>query len=149
MRKSVRAVVIKDDKLLLMKRNKFGDVFYSLVGGGIDYGETAEQSLHRELLEEASIAVQNPRLIIIEDAGPIFGEQYIFLCDYVHGDVALSPDSEEAKIHALGQNLYQPVWMPLSELPDIRLLPVELKQLVIEYLNSGFPNEPVSLIVRS
>ena len=44
MRTAVRAIVIKDQSLLVMHRNKFGQEFYALVGGGVDYGESAEQA---------------------------------------------------------------------------------------------------------
>ena len=41
----VRAIVVKENKLLVMHRNKFGHEYDTLVGGGIDVGETPEQAL--------------------------------------------------------------------------------------------------------
>ncbi len=149
MRQSVRAIVLKDDALLVMQRNKFGREFCSLVGGGIDVGETQEQALHREIKEETGLTVSNPRLVIIEDAGKFFGMQYIYVCDYVSGEPMLAPDSEEAQITALGQNLYQPGWLPLTELPDANLLPTELKQALLPMLPNHFPAEPLRLTIRS
>ena len=145
MRKAVRAIMLKDNALLVMRRNKFNQQFYSLVGGGVDMGESAEQALEREVHEESSITFTNPRLVIIEDAGPIFGTQYIYMCDYVSGEPILANDSEEAKITAIGQNLYQPQWLPLDELQDANLLPRELKEAVIHGLQSGFGDEPLAL----
>ena len=149
MRQTVRAIVINQDKLLVMHRNKFGHEYYALIGGAIDAGETAEHALHRELAEESGIAVTNPRLVIIENAGEIYGTQYIYLCDYVSGEPALAADSEETKINTLGRNLYQPLWLSLSELADAKLLPVELKALLLAYLKTGFPDQPVTLTVPS
>ena len=79
MRYASRAVVIKDNQLLLMHRNKFGMEYYALVGGGVDPGETPEQALYREVTEEASITIANERLVILEDAGKMYGIQYIYL----------------------------------------------------------------------
>jgi 8-oxo-dGTP pyrophosphatase MutT (NUDIX family) len=145
MRHAARAVIVKDNALLVMHRNKFGHEYYALPGGGIDAGETPEQALTREIHEEATITFSNPRLVISEDAGTIFGLQHIYVCQYVSGEPALSPDSEEAKITALGQNLYKPLWLPLSELPQVELLPKELKQVLLENLPDKWPAEPLQL----
>lgn len=145
MRKAVRAIVIKDDKLLVMHRNKFGHEYYALVGGGIDFGETAEQSLIREITEETGLAVNNPRLVFIEEAGEVFGIQYIYLCEYVSGEPKLRPDSIESKIAADGQNLYTPMWLPIKNLPSIPLLPDVLKTALLDGLKNGWPDEPITL----
>lgn len=146
MRKAVRAIVIKDEKILVMHRNKFGQEFYALAGGGIDYGEDPLQALYREILEEASMIIANPRLVIVEDAGDVFGIQYIYVCDWVSGEPALAPDSEEAQINKAGSNLYTPMWLSLSELAQVKLLPVELHQLLIQHCaTSSWPAEPIEL----
>lgn len=147
MRRAVRAIVMKDDHLLVMKRNKFGQEFYALVGGGIDLGETAEQALAREVAEESGIRIANPRLVIEEDAGDMFGMQYIYLCDYAGGEPVLHESSEEAKINALGRNLYLPMWLPLADLPKVTFLPKELQRLLVENLPGGFPDEPLRLTI--
>jgi len=141
----VRAIVIKDDALLVMHRNKFGDQYYTLIGGGIDLGESAEQSLYREVAEETRVTIANPRLVYVEEAGDPFGPQYIYLCDYQSGEPTLTEDSEEAKIHALGQNLYTPMWLPLKDLPGARFLSEPLKQHMLQALAAKFwPENPVT-----
>jgi 8-oxo-dGTP diphosphatase len=148
MRTTARVVCIKDDSLLIMKRNKFGQEYYSLIGGAVDIGETTEQALFREVTEESGIVIQNPRLIIIEDAGDMYGIQYIYLSDYVSGEPVLASNSIEAQIGAAGQNTYQPMWLPLSDLPAINLLPRELKELLVTMVRDGFPSQPIALSVQ-
>lgn len=145
MRKAVRAIVIRDDEMLVMKRNKFGHEYYALVGGGIDFGETAEQSLRRELREETGLHVESPRLVYIEEAGNPFGTQYIYLCNYVGGEPALEADSIEAQIHADGKNLYEPVWLPIKDLPMTNFLSERLKKAILESLDKGFPDNAVDI----
>lgn len=143
--KAVRAIVVKDDSLLVMHRNKFGHEYYALVGGGIDFGETAEQSLKREITEETGLVVKNPRLMFIEEAGAVFGTQYIYLCEYVNGEPKLQPDSIEAKIEANGKNLYMPMWLPIKDLHSVPLLPEVLKRALLDGLKNGWPDEPITL----
>ncbi len=149
MRVSVRAIVIHEQRLLLMRRNKFGHEYYTLIGGGIDHGETPEAALYREVAEETTLKIANPRLVIVEDAGPSYGLQYIYLADYVSGNPVLAVDSEEAKDNALGQNLYQPLWLPTTELNTIDLLPIELKQVLLKHLGEGFPEQTIQLTIPS
>ena len=46
----VGAIIIKDDKILMVKNNR--DDYYYSVGGRIQFGETAEQAVKREVQEE-------------------------------------------------------------------------------------------------
>lgn len=145
MRKAVRAVVVKDDALLVMHRNKFGEEYYTLIGGGIGVGETPEQALLREVKEEASLSVAHPRLVYIEQAGDPYGDQFIYLCDYTSGEVTLPTESTEAKIHALGANLYEPVWLPIKKLADVSFVSEALKNSLIKALAQGFPSKPQTI----
>lgn len=146
MRKAVRAVVVKDDALLVMHRNKFGEEYYTLVGGGIGVGETPEQAILREAREEANLQLANPRLVYVEEAGDPYGNQYIYLCDYVSGDIALPPESTEAKIHALGANLYEPTWLPISKLATTPFVSETLKHILVTAFTKGFPQQPQIIV---
>lgn len=134
-----------DGKLLVTKRNKFGHEYYILVGGGVELGESLEQALLRELAEETGVQIANPRLVFTENAGMIYGLQHIFVCDYVGGEPALSPDSTEAKISALGRNTYEPMWMPLTQLPLVTFRSERLRDAVLKGLEQGFPEQPVDI----
>ena len=141
MRKAVRAIVIKDNNLLVMHRNKFGSKYDNLPGGKVEIGETLEQALVREIDEETSIAIANPRLVFVQHAEPLYGDQFIFLCDYVSGEPALRPTSEEALINKMGQNLFEPGWLPAEKLPAAEFLFQELKQRIIKAVHEGWPTE--------
>lgn len=139
-RKSARAIVIKDSKLLVMFRNKFGTKYVTLPGGKIDIGESPDQAALREVREEASMEVANPRLVFIDHAD-FYGDQLIFLCDYISGEPKLAPGSHEEAINKLGQNLYEPGWLDLSELPKVPFLSAELQQAIINATKNGWPGQ--------
>lgn len=145
MRKAARAIIINGDNIVVTHRNKFGMEYYILPGGGVDLGETLEEALLRELDEEACVQVANPRLVFTEEAGEPYGTQYVFLCEYVGGEPALHPDSQEAKIHAMGHNLYEPMWLTLQEFATINLRSESLKQAILEGIKNGWPAEPTDV----
>lgn len=145
MRRAVRGIVIKDGNLLVMHRNKFGTEYDTLPGGNIEIGETPEQALAREILEETTLSASNPKLVIIEEAGNPYGTQYIYTCDYVSGEPKLSEGSEEALIAAMGKNLYEPLWLPLADLPDRPFLSEKLKTVLLDSVRSGFPEHVIQI----
>lgn len=145
MRQAVRAIVITKGHLLVLHRNKFGKEYDTLPGGNIELGETAEAALVREIADETSIQITNFRPVFIEEAGNPYGTQYIYLCDYVAGEPVLNPNSEEAAIHRMGQNLYIPMWVSLQGLPQREFLSTRLKEAILHATTQGFPAHPVRL----
>jgi 8-oxo-dGTP diphosphatase len=136
---SARAIVIHDNKLLVMRRDKFGSKYVTLPGGKVEIGEQPDQTAVREVSEETMVAVQNPRLVFVDHAD-FYGDQMVYLCDYVSGEPTLGPNTTEAAIHKMGKNLYEPAWLPLSELPSVPFLSAELQQAIIQATTAGWPD---------
>lgn len=144
-REAARAIVIKDDALLVMKRSKLGEIFYVLVGGGIEPGESPETALRRELLEEASMTVGEVKRVFIEKSNERFGVQHIFLCEYQGGEPHLAPDSPELAENTVGQNTYEPLWLPIKQFREVRFRSNGLREALLEALEYGFPDKSLEL----
>ena len=140
MRRAARAIVFKDNQLLVIKRNKFGKEYFTLPGGGVDLGEVPEQTVRREIYEETSVQLGSIRLVFQEEAGDPYGTQYIYLADYAAGEPALSPKAEEAFINELGQNMHEPMWLPIDKLASTPFVSEGLKHAILEGLKHGFPD---------
>lgn len=139
MRKIARAIVIRGEQLLVMKRDKHGEKYFALPGGEVDTGETIEQAVIREVQEETSIEVKVVREIYHEEVEE-FGETSYFICDYVSGEPMLDPNAEEVQQTAEG-NIYQPMWLEIRALEDTVFLPRNVAHKLEKDLELGFGEE--------
>ena len=144
-KKAVRAIVLNGTKILAMERNKFGAKYYTLIGGGIELGEDHETALRRELREETGLTVGNMRLVFVEDAGELYGEQYIYLCEYEGGEPKLDIESEEAARTTLGDNTYRPVWLSVEKIQHSTFRSSSVRDALVEGIQNGFPESPQRL----
>lgn len=145
MRAASRAIILKQNNLLVMHRNKFGQEYDILIGGGIEIGETPEQALMREISEESGVSVGQPRLVFVERAPAPYGTQYVFLCSYISGKPRLDENAIEYKIDMMGTNRYMPVWRTLEELKVAQFRSLSLKKAILKGLSEGFPKQPIDI----
>lgn len=145
MKQAIRAVVTNNNKMLVMKRNKFGKEYYTLIGGAVEIGEDTETALRRELMEETTMKVGQVKLVFVEEAQPPYGTQFVYWCEYQGGDPVLDPTTIEAEINKSGKNTYEPMWLPIAELPNVNFVSKSLKEALIYSFQHGFPNEPMQL----
>lgn len=93
-RKKIRiraaAIIITDGRILLVAHKKNGRVYWLLPGGGVEYGESMVEALHREVKEEIGIdvAVNEPALMCdsIDPSGKRHIINICFLCDHRGGE---------------------------------------------------------------
>lgn len=142
MKKAVRAIINRNNKLLVIKRNKFGEEYYTLPGGHVEMNETTSEAIDREIQEETGLKIDKKRLVFIENAGNLYGVQHVYLCEDPGGEIEMHPDSDEAKINKLGQNTYTPMWLDLDKLPDITFRSENLKKAILNAEKTGYPTTP-------
>ena len=86
-----RAIILKDDKVAFIKDLSNGNI--TIPGGGVDDGETLEQAVIREALEETNIVVQpimqvgREEYLVSMQIGDVDFESarvaYAYLCEFV------------------------------------------------------------------
>lgn len=135
-RHTARGIVITGDKLLLMERWRPGMHYFSIPGGGIEHGETAEECVRREILEETGVEVRVCRQVLEMRDGDVVHQ--IFLCEYVSGEPHLPEDSPEALINN-PDNRFAPCWVDVKNVPSLPFTYWEpLHSPLNEALKKGF-----------
>jgi ADP-ribose pyrophosphatase YjhB (NUDIX family) len=134
-RHTARGIVVHNGKILLIERWRPRLHYFSIPGGGIEKGETAEETVIRELQEETTIIATVYRQVLeMHDGGHI---HKIYLCKYVSGEPHMSPDAPEAQ-HG-PENRFEPGWVPIADLDSLPFTYWQpLKQPLIDGLHNGF-----------
>lgn len=146
-RQRVAAIVVKDNQVLLMHRVNNGKEYYCFPGGGREGNESLEAGVLRELSEETTLKAIIGHLVykITWDDDD---ENYFYLCNYISGEPKLREDSTELKEMVDGKQVYNPVWIDTSDLPNLVLYQLEIRDLLIKDLKNGFPAYPQELFIK-
>lgn len=127
-RTAARAVIIQDNKLLVLTRTGIQGEFYVLPGGGQEHGEAIQETLVREVMEEVNLQVEPEELLFInefiavrhsafpEDESEVHQIDFTFLCRLETAQEAImgtTPDKHQTGI----------AWLPLTEILDYELHP--------------------------
>jgi 8-oxo-dGTP diphosphatase len=146
MSKAARAIIIENNKILVMHRDKHGSQYFTLVGGRANDDETPEQALVREVKEETGLDVTKAQLVFYENHAAPYNEQYIFLCEIgPHEQVAIQDSSEESSMNRLEMNMHQPQWVETKAFSRLAFRTPQLQEAIARALSKGFPKEVVNL----
>jgi len=129
MRQRVAAIIIKDDKILLIRRFKDGKEYFVFPGGGIEKGESPEEVIVREAQEELGLKIEIEKLLFkINNLG---NDEFYFLVKEFSGTPKLGgPEKERMSKN----NQYFIEWKKLSEISNLsNLYPEEARRKVEKF----------------
>ncbi|MGW0731802.1 NUDIX domain-containing protein [Streptomyces sp. NPDC002851] len=122
---SVKAAIVRDEKLLLLSYDDETGFHYNLPGGKARTGENLRSAVRRKVLQETGLEVVAERLLCIVEYVPEtwngeFGNvqkvQFNFLATTLTDREPRMPDPPDP--FQVGFE-----WLPLSRLPEVYLLP--------------------------
>ena len=115
MRKTARAIIIDNGKLLVFYRRKIinGEVvtYYAIPGGHLEDNETLEDTVVRELKEEMNLDIK-----ILDYLGMIFvdnQEEYYYHCKIIGGDIKFGGEEFD---RCNDDNYYEIRWVSVDEI---------------------------------
>ena len=121
-------MLLRGDMVLMGKRHDDpekassmlrGEGTWSLTGGKLDFGETLEDGVYREVLEETGIRVNKNSLKLISVSNDMISEAHFvtlgFLCEDFEGEARVMEPDEVTEWK----------WFKLDELPSPIFFPAE------------------------
>lgn len=103
---AVGAIVVKDEKILLVKRNKAPHKdLWAIPGGSVELGETLQEAAEREVLEEIGLNIKAKEpvhtfdLIERDDRGAVRFHYVIvdLSAEYIKGEIRPADDALDAR----------------------------------------------------
>jgi len=124
----VRAIIFDSTgrKILVEKNLGAHEKYVNFPGGGLELGESIEQCISREMIEEIGIPILDFKfLFLVENFIPFDGE-------YLHGielycEVKLGTDDVDAQIE--GYDFY---WLAVDNLSDADLRPIIVRDRIVD-----------------
>lgn len=102
---AVIVLIRKEDSILLVHARNFRGTFNGLVAGFLEPGETLEECVHREVLEETGLRIKNLKYFGSQPWPYPSGVMIGFTADYESGDIKLQQEELNAGAFYTKDNL--------------------------------------------
>ena len=126
------AIILNEKDEVLPLRTDFNR--WSIIGGALEYNETLEDALKREVFEETGLIIKNPELFrtysgpdffqIYPNGDQVNGVLVVYICREFHGELVC--DQSESK---------ELRFFPLDELPSN--LPSVIERIITDFRKSN------------
>ena len=122
-------ILVKEDRILLVRHEKNGKSYWLLPGGGVDFGESVADGLKREFREEVGLDIQVGPMVLVHDSIPPNHHRQVlniyFMVTTEKYDIHVTPDAV----------LRDAAFYPLAEFPSMPVNP-DVKAEVLEGLKT-------------
>ncbi len=145
-RNSCKAVIVKENRILLTVNHDDTGDFYLLPGGGQKFGETLLQAMQREVLEETGWVVEPEELILVRDYIGANHEFARWEADVHQTELIFKAIPVRQEEQALVPDLWQTgvEWVESERLKSLRIYPSILNEILPRII-SGTYREPIYL----
>lgn len=123
---AIIVLIYDDDRILLVRSKTFKGSFYGLIAGFVEFGETIEETVVREITEETQLQVENIKYFGSQPWPYPQGLMLGFFAHYKSGELRLQ-DSELASGN----------WFSISDLPELPS-PVSMARKLIDYYINNY-----------
>jgi ADP-ribose pyrophosphatase YjhB (NUDIX family) len=119
LRTRVNGVLIRDEKILMARHKMSGQRdFWSVPGGGMDFGSDAPSNLKREFMEETGLKIEVGKFLCVHEflEPPLHAIELFFEVEMNGGQLHLGIDPELGDQH---QILSEIAWLSLKDLKKL------------------------------
>lgn len=125
-------IVVRDERLALIRRERDGLRYFVIPGGGIESNETPEEAARREGREELGVdLLLGPLRVLIDHRtrGVIQRQWYFQATTDVDAISVTGPELT----HGPERGTYTAVWLPLDDLDPARVHPEAVSRLLLNH----------------
>lgn len=126
----VAGLIVRDGKILLAEHEKAGRRYWLLPGGGVEFCETVEEALKRELLEEADLEIEVGDLLWVVESVPEDRHRHVL-------NLIVAAEAKGDQLNPRPDRVLRDVrWIPIQDLANLTLYP-DTRAEILEYVNTG------------
>lgn len=131
----VAGIAIHNNRILLHTTEK--DDFWNLPGGRVEFNESTDQTIIREIKEELDIEVQMNKLLFVNEDFFDYDDKhyheigFYYLIGFPDGHEVIEKNGEFRGIEDNGRLIFR--WFSLDELKDLNVYPEILKTELIKW----------------
>jgi 8-oxo-dGTP pyrophosphatase MutT (NUDIX family) len=141
-----RVVIIQNDRIAFIKRQRTDRTYFVFPGGTLESGETLEQAAIREAREETGLEVALESLI----ARVLYkGNWHAFFVARPIGGTwgdCHGPEFTEERRRTSGT--YEPVWLCRKEMGTVSIHPDVMKDVALNGIRHGWPAQVLEFIAN-
>jgi len=130
-RVSSRAIIFEEEKVMLMFRVKGARMYHVFPGGKREEGESLEQCVIREVLEEFGINVEVVKKVYECETPTAY--QHYYLCKWVDG-IFGTGQGEEFSVDKQAKGYYEPRLISIEKMETINVVPKVISSQVLNDL---------------
>jgi ADP-ribose pyrophosphatase YjhB (NUDIX family) len=138
----VAGIILRDNKILLMKCKTTDKEYYICPGGRLEEDESLEEAVKRELEEECSLdveVVQKLYHLEVKEAS----DHFVYLCKAKTFEAKIS----DFEMTNLSENFnHVPLWIDIDKINDLLIYPIEISELILSDIKSNFSECPRELV---
>lgn len=133
-RERARAIIVRDNKMVAMYREKSDRIFYTFPGGGMEGNETEEECVIREVFEEFGLTVKPIKKVY--DYENEISIEHFYVCEWIDGEVGNGAGEEYQPDRNNG--VYEQRLIEISDIPHLPLMPPEVASaFYTDYMQNG------------
>ena len=117
-----RAIIIHEEKIVSMYRERQGRIFYTFPGGGKEGNESEEDCVKREVFEEVGLIIQPiKKVYVYENQNSI---EHFYVAKWISGEFGSGEGEDFQENQTNG--IYIPKFIKISDIPNLPLMPPEV-----------------------
>ncbi len=146
MKARAAVILIRNDRIALIERDRLGKHYFVFPGGKIEAGESPAFAAQREAKEELGLDIRIGSMVA--EVWYLGSPQYYYLADRIDGQFGHGTGAEMSSLPDSKKGTYLPIWLPVDELLSQQVLPKFMAEFVWKSHHTSWPERPLVVTER-